>query len=128
MICYEVSWVGRGGDGHFFDAASTECASKRATFGCFKPAEDHETRATVCNRLCSIVASATDLLSLLALASAPEPIALLATASLASFRVSRAAILFDVEHVHGLRPPLARTRTPKAQGRHPGFERRSHIV
>ena len=37
----------------FSDAAGTECASKRAPFGCCKPAEDHETREAVCNRLCS---------------------------------------------------------------------------
>ena len=40
----------------FFDATGTEHASKRATFGCFKPVEDHETRETVCNRLCSTIA------------------------------------------------------------------------
>ena len=40
----------------FFNAADTQCASKYAPFGCFKPAADHETRETVCNRLCSTIA------------------------------------------------------------------------
>ena len=43
-------------DTFFFDAAGTECARKRATFGCFEPAADHETRGRVCNRLCSTIA------------------------------------------------------------------------
>ena len=47
-----------------FDAAGTECARKRATFGCFKPAEDHETREAFSNRLCSTIASTTDLFNL----------------------------------------------------------------
>ena len=57
MLMVMLSWVGGGGDGHLFsDAAGAECASKRAPFGCFKPAADHETRETVCNRLCSTIA------------------------------------------------------------------------
>ena len=44
----------------FFNAAGNECAGKRAIFGCFKPAEDHETREAFSNRLCSTIASTTD--------------------------------------------------------------------
>ena len=40
----------------FVGAAGTECASNRATFGCFKPAADHETRETVYHKLCSTIA------------------------------------------------------------------------
>ena len=65
MLMVMLSWVGGGGDGHlFFDAAGTECAHTRATFGCFKPARDHETREALSNRLCSTIASTTDLFNL----------------------------------------------------------------
>ena len=47
------------------DTCFLGAAGKRATFGCFKPAEDHDTMKAVCNRLCSTIASTTDLLSLL---------------------------------------------------------------
>ena len=65
MLMVMLSWVGGGGNGHLcFDAAGTKCARKRAAFGCFKPAEDHETRNAFSNRLCSTIASTTDLISL----------------------------------------------------------------
>ena len=56
MSCDETS----DGDGHFFlDAAGTE--RKRATFGCFKSAKDHETREAFSNTLCNTIVSNTDL-------------------------------------------------------------------
>ena len=66
MLMVMLSWVGGGGDGHmfFFDAAGTDCARNRATFGCFKPAEDYETTGAFSNRLCSTIASITDLFNL----------------------------------------------------------------